>query len=118
MGICENVEEGKDSEGVRLGIVLKTHHHTFKYLVNHKRPHFGHLDEMVQKLNLPSVRILKHKFDIQKPCFKSLEIVLVISQEHTNELEACTEYVDSLLFSPVLFKLLLTIIQETDDNLK
>lgn len=73
---------------------------------------------MVDELNLTAIWMFKYKLDVEKTISEPLEIVFVVPQKHTDELEASAVDINFQIFLFFDFKLLLGIVEESNNDLK
>lgn len=83
-------------------------------LVHHQVARIGHFDQLVQKLDLATISVLKHKLDVQILALEPVEILAIVLQVQANELEAGGEDINVAL--DALLKLVLAFIEKGDDN--
>lgn len=60
--------------------MLKTEYNALNYLIHHEPTSIGHLNQTIQKLDLPPVWMLKNKLNIQIFLFETVEVLSVVLQ--------------------------------------
>lgn len=94
--------------------MLEAQDDAFDNIIEHKITSIGHLNQLIKKLDLAPVRVLKHEFNVQIFVLKASKVLPAVLQVEPNEFE--TRWVDVNIAFDSFFELVLAFIQKIDNH--